>query len=233
MIFIKTQLSYKLCWKSCVRQHRTYLDRNQQRNDFITKHKLSGKPIIAVLPGSRKQEIKSLLPTMCAIAGQYPNYEFVISGAPGIETEYYNKFTKLQKHKVVFNDTYQLVYHSEAALVASGTATLETALIGTPQVVCYKIGGGIFTYAIGKIVFRKIGFVSLVNLILGKLCVTELLQHQFNKRRLNSDLQKIVKGGENRQNMLAQYKQLREIMGEPGASDRAAQNIVGSLTQKQ
>ncbi len=209
------------------------LDRNQQRNDFITKHKLSGKSIIAVLPGSRKQEIKSLLPTMCAIAGQYPNYEFVISGAPGIETEYYNKFTKLQKHKVVFNDTYQLVYHSEAALVASGTATLETALIGTPQVVCYKIGGGIFTYAIGKIVFRKIGFVSLVNLILGKLCVTELLQHQFNKRRLNSELQKIVKGGENRQNMLAQYKQLREIMGEPGASDRAAQNIVGSLTQKQ
>ena len=93
--------------------------------------------------------------------------------------------------------------------------------------------GGIFTYAVGKIVLRKIGFISLVNLILGELCVTELLQQQFNKRRLNSELQKIVEGGENRQNMLAQYKQLREIIGEQGASDRAAQNIVDSLTKKQ
>ncbi len=209
------------------------LNKEEPFNDFIKKHNLSGKPIISLLPGSRKQEIKSLLPTMCAIAEKYPTHEFVISGAPGIEKEYYKQFAKRTKHAVVFNDTYQLLLHSEAALIASGTATLETALIGTPQVVCYKVGGGIFAYAIGKFVFRKIGFISLVNLIMGKLCVTELLQQQFNKKRLHKELKKIVAGGTNRQKMLLQYKQLLDVMGKAGASDRAAQNIVDSLTEKQ
>ncbi len=208
------------------------LKKDQPRSEFISRYQLTGKPIIAILPGSRKQEISSLLPTMLSVAERFPNYELVISGAPGIESAYYQQFTKSNRFKIVFGDTYQLVLHSDAALVASGTATLETALIGTPQVVCYKLGGGILAYIVGKIVFRKIKYVSLVNLILDTLCVTELLQHHFNHKQLVMELAKIITGGINRQKMLTDYANLREILGKPGASERAAQNIVNSLQEQ-
>jgi lipid-A-disaccharide synthase len=209
------------------------LQKNQPRAEFMAKYHLTGKPMIAILPGSRKQEIKSLLPTMLSVADTFPDHELVISGAPGIDTEFYQQFSQLSNFKIVFGDTYQLVLHSEAALVASGTATLETALIGTPQVVCYKLGGGILAYIVGRIVFRKIKFVSLVNLILDRLCVTELLQHQFNKSRLIKELRQIVAGGGQRKKMLNDYAELRQMIGKAGASERAAQNIVASFTEKQ
>ncbi|MDY0280034.1 MAG: lipid-A-disaccharide synthase [Salinivirgaceae bacterium] len=205
------------------------LNRNQTASEFIDQYKLSGKPIIALLPGSRKQEIKALLPTMASIANKFPNHEFVISGAPGIDTSFYDQISNLQSFKIIFADTYQLLLHAEAALVASGTATLEAALIGTPQVVCYKLGGGRLAHFVGKIIFRKIKYVSLVNLILGKLSVTELLQHHFNKKELTTELQYIIKGGKTRTTMLNDYSTLQQTIGKPGASERAAQNIIETL----
>lgn len=205
------------------------LNKTQTREEFITKHQLTGKPIVALLPGSREQEIKALLPTMLSVVSLFPEYEFVISGGPGITTIFYHQFLNSENVKIVFSETYQILLHAEAALVASGTATLETALIETPQVVCYKLGGGRLAYIVGKIVFRKIKFVSLVNLILGKLSVTELLQHHFNSKTLANELKKIIVGGEGRERILNDYKTLKQIVGQPGASERAAQNIVETL----
>lgn len=207
------------------------LDKNQHFTDFVEKHKLQSKPIIALLPGSRLQEIQSLLPTMSSVADNFSNHQIVIAAAPGVAPNFYKHITKNSNISIVHDDTYQLVKHSQAAVVASGTATLETALAGTPQVVCYKVGGGALSYALGKIVFNKIKYVSLVNLILDRQCVTELLQHRFNKKQLIKEIKQILPESNERKEMLSQYKQLRNILGEPGASERTAQNIVESLTK--
>ena len=204
------------------------LDRNQKRDSFISKYSLSGKPIIALLPGSRKQEIKSLLPTMIKLANSFPDYETVVSAAPGIEESFYEKFLKSTDIKIIFNDTYQLLLHSEAAAVSSGTATLETALIGTPQVVCYKVEGGFFTFLLSKIVIKS-KYISLVNLILNKLCVTEMIQQQFNLKSLTSEIQQLLYNPDKRTAMLNDYSKLMEIMGKPGALENAAIKIVGYM----
>ncbi|HON17744.1 MAG TPA: lipid-A-disaccharide synthase [Salinivirgaceae bacterium] len=210
----------------------TTLNRNELSSEFITKNSLSGKPIIALLPGSRMQEIRQLLPVMVSVQQFYSEYEFVIAGAPGIAPQFYHGILKGIKLPIIFNDTYQLVFHSHAALVASGTATLETALIGTPQVVCYKMGGGFFTYWFGKLVLRSIKYISLVNLILNKLAVVELLQHQVNTKALSYELGRICKG-ETRVKMIEDYRNLQQILGSSGASTKAAQIIVNFVNDSQ
>lgn len=188
---------------------------------FAAKHKIS-KPIIALLPGSRKQEIERLLPEMLKMTSHYPDYEFVVSGAPSFEPNYYQQFMEDKNIKLVFNETYQLVASADAALVASGTATLETALLRTPQVVVYK--GGAISIAIARLVI-KIGFISLVNLIVGRKIVTELIQNDFNTVNTKRELDLILKGP-GRDQMLADYEELADRVGPAGASERAAEWIV-------
>lgn len=189
--------------------------------DFRQKWQLSDKPIIALLPGSRKQEIQTKLPIMLSVVDDFPEYQFVIAGAPGQEKAFYQPFLR-NGVQLVENQTYNLLQLSHAALVTSGTATLETALLNVPQVVCYK--GSRISYEIGKRLVKHIQFISLVNLIMNREVVTELIQHQLNYNNLKHELGKILDGSQ-RVQMLSDYTQLRNTLGGTGASKRAAQEI--------
>lgn len=193
----------------------------QDKEAFISSNELSGKPIIALLPGSRKQEVKRMLPVMASLAEKFSDYEFVIAGAPAIEWEYYRKLTGLNKYIILANQTHELLRYAHAALVTSGTATLETALFKVPQVVCYK--GGRISYLIARQLI-DVKFISLVNLIMDKQVVKELIQNDFNKSNLRTELQLILEE-EHRQRMMADYNDLRQKLGGPGASRRAAEHI--------
>lgn len=188
---------------------------------FRKKWSLSQKPIIALLPGSRKQEIQSKLPIMLSMAKRFPDYQFVVAGAPGQEKEFYNKYID-ERVKLVENQTYSLLKISTAALVASGTATLETALLNVPQIVCYK--GSRISYEIGKRLIKHIDFISLVNLIMGKEVVRELIQEDLTTENIVKELNKILKG-EGREQMLVAYQDLRQRLGGMGASKKAAEII--------
>src|SRR5699024_792593 len=160
---------------------------NYQKNsfeEFIKKHELKEKPIIALLPGSRHQEITKMLSTMLQMPDEFPDYQFVIAGAPSQDKEYYQPFIKKDNVKLVMNDTYSLLEFSHAALVTSGTATLETALFNVPEVVCYK--GNWVSYQIAKRII-KLDFISLVNLIMDREVVTELIQGEFNAKNLKAE----------------------------------------------
>lgn len=191
-------------------------------SDFQKEHHLSSRPIIALLPGSRKQEIKKMLEIMTSAADAFPEYQFVIAGAPGQEDEFYNQFVIKKNIHFVSNKTYDLLSVSTAALVTSGTATLETALFKVPQVVCYK--GGRISYEIAKRII-KLDYISLVNLILDKPAITELIQSDFNKKRLKKELQKIL-NPENRSQIFLDYFELEQKLGGGGASEKTAQIIV-------
>lgn len=193
--------------------------------DFLERHKLKGKKIIALLPGSRKQEIERLLPVMLSTTKQFSEYQFVIAGAPGFEPAYYAQFNGGNAVPLVFGQTYNLLHHAHAAIVASGTATLETALFKVPQVVVYK--GGAISIAIARMVV-KIKFISLVNLIMDKKVVTELIQEDCNTNLLSSTLGDILEGPV-RDRMLLDYNALADVMGSPGASERTAELITKFL----
>ncbi len=180
------------------------------------------KPIIALLPGSRRQEVQKMLDVMLSIKGDFPAYQFVIAGAPSLPDEFYSPFLKGDKVGYVSNKTYSLLKHSHAALVTSGTATLETALFEIPQVVCYK--GNWISYQIAKRIIT-LDFISLVNLIMKKEVVKELIQNDLTSENLKKELSKIVAGKE-RERILEDYKTLREKLGGNGASQLAAQFIV-------
>lgn len=195
-------------------------------NGFLKKHDLEQKGIIALLPGSRKQEISRLLPDMLAAAGNFPGHQLVIAGAPSFKADYYDQFLNGQNIPVVFNATYDLLSHAEAAIVASGTATLETALFHVPQVVVYK--GGAISIAIARRLV-SIKYISLVNLIMDAPVVKELIQEECNPRQIIAELQPLLPGGEQRDKMLADYKALDKLMGQPGASARTAELIIGYL----
>jgi lipid-A-disaccharide synthase len=184
-----------------------------------------GKPIIALLPGSRKQEIHYCLPEMLAVIAQFPGYRFIIGGAPGLDQSLYNRYIKAYDVPVVFNRTYDLLKSSVAAVVTSGTATLETALMKVPEVVCYKMGS--VTYHIGKYIVR-VRFFSLVNIIMGKEVVKELLQSRL-RQRISEELNRILFDNDYRQAMLDNYQKLEEILGKPGASGRAGRRMVELL----
>ena len=143
---------------------------------FIKKHSLSGLPIIAILPGSRKQEIETILPLMISVSDNFPEYQFIIAAAPSQPISFYNVLVGNKNLSIISDETYELLFHSEAALVTSGTATLETALLNIPEVVCYK--GGMVSYLIARMLV-KIKFISLVNLIMDKEVVKELIQNNL------------------------------------------------------
>lgn len=189
---------------------------------FKKKWNLQDKPIIALLPGSRKQEIQTKLPIMLSVVDDFPEYQFVIAGAPGQDKSFYQPFLTNNVHWVE-NQTYNLLQLSHAALVTSGTATLETALLNVPQVVCYK--GSRISYEIGKRLVRHISYISLVNLIMDREVVTELIQNDLNYDQLKKELSDII-AGEKRNKILSDYQQLRHKLGGLGASERAAKEIV-------
>ncbi len=189
--------------------------------DFREEHNLDDKPIIALLPGSRKQEIAKMLDVMLALTSNYPDYQFVIAGAPSQTKVYYKTFIKQNNVKFVANKTYDLLSVSHAALVTSGTATLETALFKVPQVVCYK--GSRISYEIGKRVI-KLKYISLVNLILDKEVVTELIQTEFNPKRLKEELDKIL-DEQHRATLFLEYYDLEQKLGGKGASRKTAELI--------
>lgn len=189
---------------------------------FKTELQLSEQPIIALLPGSRKQEIERLLPVMLSVVNQFKDYQFVIAAAPTFGADYYQQFMGDKKVALVFNQTYQLLHHAHAAVVASGTATLETALFNVPQVVVYK--GGTISIAIARLLV-KIRFISLVNLIVDRKVVTELIQEDCNPQKVTEELAQIIEG-KGREEMLEGYAHLHQLMGEAGASEMTAKLIV-------
>ncbi|ULC60378.1 lipid-A-disaccharide synthase [Flaviramulus sp. BrNp1-15] len=192
---------------------------------FREAHKLSNKPIIALLPGSRKQEITKMLSVMLSLINEYPDYQFVIAGAPSQDYSFYETFIKSSNVKFVSNKTYDLLSISHAALVTSGTATLETALFKVPQVVCYK--GSAISYHIAKRIIT-LKFISLVNLVMDKEVVTELIQNDFNKKNLKRELDKIL-NSETRKRLFLDYYDLEKTLGGKGASEKTAGLIYKSL----
>lgn len=183
------------------------------------------KPVIALLPGSRKNEIQSTLPLVSELANDYSNYEFVVAGAPGYTKAYLQNIAGNNEIKICENDTYNVLNNAHAAIVASGTATLETAAFNVPQVVCYRVAA--LTWTIGKMVV-KIKWVSLVNLILNKELVRELLQQDFTRENLKTELNKIIEG-QGREAMLNGYKELNQLLGPAGASAKTAGLIVARM----
>jgi lipid-A-disaccharide synthase len=194
-------------------------------NEFRRKHGLSKLPVIALLPGSRKQEIEKMLQTMLSMLKHFPNYQFVIAGAPSQEDEFYMQFIEDTKVALVKNETYDLLSISTAALVTSGTATLETALFKVPEVVCYK--GNFISYHIAKRIVQ-LKYISLVNLIMDEEVVTELIQNDFNEKRLKTELETIL-DADNRKIMLDNYHTLSQKLGGIGASERTAKLILESF----
>ena len=197
--------------------------------DFRKTHNLTDKKIIALLPGSRKQEISRLLPDMITVAEKWPDHEFVVAGAPSFQLSYYDEYLNGSDIKVIFDATYDLLTNAHAAIVASGTATLETALFNVPQVVVYK--GGTISIAIARMLV-KIRFISLVNLITDKLVVKELIQQDCNPDRIGTELALIVDNKPGRQLMLDDYAILHQKMGKPGASARTAGLIIRYASKK-
>lgn len=203
---------------------------NVDSQEFIRKHKLTGKPIVALLAGSRKQEIKDNLTRMIAASKDFPDYQFVVAGAPGIEPDFYRNY--MDEHtQIVFGETYSLLQHATAALVTSGTATLETALFRVPQVVCYYTAAGKLVSFLRKHIL-KVKYISLVNLIAGKEVVTELVADGMTVPNIEKELRAILPSGVQRMRMLEDYDRLIAILGAPGASGRAAEQIVQLLRER-
>lgn len=196
---------------------------------FKKGHELSDKPIIALLPGSRKQEIHKMLSIMLSVVDEYPDFQFVIAGAPGQDADFYQPFVQKKQVNLVMNQTYDLLEHAHTALVTSGTATLETALFKVPEIVCYK--GNWFSYQIAKRVI-SLKYISLVNLIMDKAVVKELIQNELNTKNLKSEIDKILHP-DHRNQLLKDYAELYEKLGGTGASDKAAQLMVKRMKGRQ
>jgi len=193
--------------------------------DFRTENQLNEKPIIAILPGSRKQEITKMLSVMLSVVNDFPDYQFVIAGAPSQEFSFYEDFITNENIKFVSNKTYDLLKIASAALVTSGTATLETALFKVPEVVCYK--GSWASYQIAKRIIT-LKYISLVNLIMDEEVVTELIQENCNTKRIKEELKKILEP-HYREILLQKYDHLEEKLGGIGASEKTAKLIVADL----
>ncbi len=188
---------------------------------FRKEHGLDERPLVALLPGSRKQEIKKNLPSMLSVVDRFPGYQFVIGGVDSLGKNFYTPFFKKQSVKIVFGQAYNLLHHADAALVTSGTATLETGLIGTPLVVCYKING--FMAFLAKH-FLRVRYISLVNLILDKPLVKELTNN-LNAKTLEEELNLLLFDKEKQELYRQNYAGLRKLCGESGASARVASLI--------
>jgi len=195
--------------------------------DFRSRHGLSDKPIIALLPGSRQQEIKRMLKVMLAMPAHFPDHQFVVGGAPSIPESFYQGLIGQQEDEVHLakNQTYNLLSHAEAALVTSGTATLETALFQVPEVVCYQ--GNSLSYWLARRLV-DVPFISLVNLIVERELVKELIQYELTEKKLSRELSHIL-SEEGRARLQDGYRELRERLGQSGASEKAARLMVEKL----
>lgn len=202
----------------------------ETRQDFFERNGLQAKPVIALLAGSRKQEIKDNLPDMIRAASSFGGYQLVLAGAPGIDADYYRAYIGDADVKVIFGQTYELLSHAEAALVTSGTATLETALFRVPQVVCYHTPIG-RVIAFLKRHILKVKYISLVNLIAGREVVRELVADTMTVAQIKTELGRILNDESWRREMLAGYDEVSKRLGEPGAPAKAAR-LIRSLLAK-
>ncbi len=202
-----------------------YKEIDFSETDFRERNNLSQKPIIAVLPGSRKQEIKVKLPIMLEAIKNYSNYEILIAGAPSLDPDFYKSFLIYPNIKIIHGETYNILNLAEAAIVTSGTATLETALFSVPEVVCYKASP--ISYYIAKSLI-KIKYISLVNLIMNREVVRELIQNECNSTLIESEFSKLIKGGEKRELMVKDFELLKKSLGSGGASEKVARLLLNN-----
>lgn len=200
----------------------------QSNPNFRAENGLDSRPIIAILPGSRKQEVERMLYYMVSILPPFMDHQFVVAAVPNLPKEYYEMFRRNGQVQIVYDQTYDLLANAEAALVTSGTATLETALFNVPQVVCYK--GSFFTYLIARSLI-KVKYISLVNLILDRPLVKELIQDDFTPANIMAELDKVLRDPVHREIVLTGYKELKKVMGSEGASEKAAGLMYKYLTQ--
>ncbi|MCM0385630.1 lipid-A-disaccharide synthase [Bacteroides fragilis] len=196
--------------------------------DFISDNELADKPIIALLAGSRKQEIKDNLPDMIQAASAFPDYQLVLAAAPGISPEYYAEFVKGTNLQVIFGRTYRLLQQADVALVTSGTATLETALFRVPQVVCYHTPVGKLVSFLRKHIL-KVKFISLVNLIAGREVVRELVADTMTVENMRNELKRLLFQEDYRRKMLDGYEEMARLLGPAGAPRHAAREMVKLL----
>lgn len=203
-------------------------DKNHHAYGFREQHSIDQKPIIAVLPGSRKQEISKMLRIMLTVVDTYPDYNFIVAAAPSVPLDFYHEIIKNARVQIIAGKTYEIIQNSVAAMVTSGTATLETALFEIPEVVCYK-GSAISYFIARKLV--KVNYISLVNLIADRQIVLELIQHELNTSNLKVELEKLLNDKLYRATMIDNYKNLKQLLGGTGASDKAAALIFNSLNQ--
>lgn len=197
--------------------------------DFRPRNKLNHKPIIAVLPGSRKQEIENILFIMLSVLPAFREYQFVVAAVSNLSREYYENFNRDANIRIVYDQTYDLLANAEAALVTSGTATLETALFKVPQVVCYTTSP--LSYWIGRALI-KVPYISLVNLIAGKAVVTELIQRNLNGRNIISELKKLLFDKTFIKEQQEGYELVHQKLGEANAANKAARLMLGYLKEK-
>lgn len=206
----------------------------ESREDFIKANSIEDRPYIAILAGSRKGEVKSMMPVCISFADMlknnpnYANYQFIVAGAPSRTIDDYAPFIAGREDyiKIIFGQTYSIIRHAKAAVINSGTASLEACIIGTPQVVAYS--GGNFNFYVGKQIIR-IEFISLGNLILGRKAFKELMQYYFTPDNLYSEVRRLIEDEEYRGNMKSDYKEIRAALGEKGASTKIAEAMVREL----
>jgi lipid-A-disaccharide synthase len=213
----------------CVDSVRTYLNNHPDVNDFRKKWQLDKRPVLALLPGSRKTEIAGNLPIMLDVARDYKAYQVVIAGAPGMDRAAYNSYLSADA-QVVFDDTYGLLQSAYAAVVTSGTATLETALFNIPQVVCYAVKGGWLANWMFRH-FMKVRFISLVNLIDDSPVVVELMGGDFTSIQLRKALDPLLSETDDRQKMQEGYQRVCQKIGPSGAAERTATHIIEALNK--
>ena len=199
------------------------------KEQFLHENNFDDRPIVALLSGSRKQEIKNTLPVMKKAAACYPEFQFVVAGVSSIDPGMYEKILQGFPIPVIYNQTYDILNHAHSALVASGTATLETALFGIPQTVLYRVEGGWLTQIIMKKFFLKVEWASLPNLILNKEALKEYIQVNLTFKNVKNELHRLLYEEDYRGKIMDDYKRLKELMGEPGTSERAAQKMVDLL----
>lgn len=229
--FYEKKHKYKIHYVGNPTAEEVYNFQNQYTENFdyfCAANSLQYKPIIALLAGSRKQEIKDNLPAMIEAAKRFEDYQLVLAGAPSIDDSYYAKFLKGTNVRIVKNNTYALLSNATAALVTSGTATLETALFNVPQVVCYETPlPKLIRFAFNHII--KVKFISLVNLIVDREVVPELLADRFRVDYIANELYKILPGKQAREDMLQGYREVRERLGDAVAPDNAARIMLRLL----
>ena len=199
------------------------------REDFLQKNDLPDRPIVALLPGSRKMEIEKILRMMLRIQPFFPDCQLVIAGAPSVPAAFYERIVGGSKARLLTGQTYDLLKHSRIALVTSGTATLETALMNVPQIVCYK--GNLLSYLIARRLI-KVKYISLVNLVCGKMLVPELIQSELSQENLVREMTILLEDGPVRQSMIRGYQELKQLLGGHGASSRIAGLMMQYLKQK-